>query len=980
MRPNLLHIRMHSTSVSFRKLLSLPNTAMILPWRSLGILVGMLVFLLQLGMGYEADPLFPLPPTSLACTTDPGSLSPRPLSEGPTDCFDGSECVEVRADIVEEPVVDSGFSVLYVITSGPELVIMGTGPEPFFCIEDTGLFTIHTLVYNAATLDLSVVLPGQSTAEDLVDLIATHDTCAKIDLIGASFNIEPCPPCPDEITPDPGSLLTTPFDCFDGQNPILISAETNTPPTIPDGFIFSYVLTQGEELSIIAISDDPTFSIANTGPFGIHGLVYDTLTLDLGMVELGTTTAADLLALLGDQICASLDVEGARFDVLPCVTDPCEGLVIDAGTLTPVPTCLSLEGSEKTANLLADHATQPQIPEGFVSSYVLTQGDELRIIGLEEVPDFTVSETGSYRIHTLVYDTLSLDLSAVELGTTTASQVLDLLGDSICAALDVEGALFEIEECPNNPCGEGVNPDPGKLISLSDTCLDGEYSALLLAEHSQLPVIPETFSSLYVLTKGSDLVILDTNSDPSFSVEETGTFRIHTLVYDPLALDLGTVQLGETTAGDVLAVISDTICAALDVTGATFQIRTCIPPEDSICLEIKDYTLTTWGGDFNANFDHSLFFHHSPADPDYRMLGNRDFQQFFWETTGIYREYLNEDGSLQDSASIMGIVYSEVDPSLRIKVDFKLIHPLTWEEHQANGGDYKANLFSTEVADTAHVNWTYWEISSESRLIGMDGLEGLVLEVSHAPISKKFKLQVGYGANDKDGSFGLSGWFKYKGEFRGTTYAEQGDINVDIDTCVIKDICVYKEPEVKIRPVLQTVELDLPVGEDPRVSIAWSYFKEGDTPTTFAVDRSIDEGEFFETVGSFRAAKNKLFYSFVDRGVLGSASYTYRIRAVEDGNKESVSESQAISIPTSPFTLYPNPAQNTLFISSAVEKGQILSLQVVDALGQLVAKSEARLSTKPIAWDISSYAKGVYLIKVVSEDGRNVQVFRFVKN
>ena len=971
---------MHSTSISYPKLLSLTYIAMILPWRRLGILIGMLACLQLLGLGYEVEPIVNFPPALLDCTTDPGTLSPRPLSDGPTDCFDGSECVEVRADIVEEPVVDSGFSVLYVITSGTELVIMGTGPEPFFCIEDTGFYTIHTLVYNAATLDLSVILPGQSTANDLVELIAGHDTCAKIDLIGASFDIEPCPPCPEGVTPDPGSLVAAPFDCFDGQNPILITAETAIAPNIPDGYLFSYVLTQGEELSIIAISDDPTFSIANTGPFGIHGLVYDTLTLDLGMVELGTTTAGDVLAIIGDNICANLDVEGARFDVPPCVADPCEGVSLDAGTLKPTPSCLSTEDSVQTASLIAEHLSQPQIPEGYSSLYVLTQGEELLIVDLANVPNFSVTETGTYRIHTLVFDTLSLDLSGVELGTTTASQVLALLGDSICAALDVEGALFEIEACPNDPCEKGNSPDPGTLVSLSDTCLDGENPALLLAEHTQLPVIPEAFSSLYVLTKGSDLLILDTHTEPSFTVEETGTYRIHTLIYDPSTLDLGAVQPGETTAGDVIAIISDSICAALDVVGASYQIRTCVPPKDSICFEIKDYTLSTWGGDFNANFDHSLFFHHSPADPDYRMLGNRDFQQFFWETTGIYREYLNEDGSLQDSASIMGIVYSEVDPSLRIKVDFKLVHPLTWEEHQANGGDYKANLFSTEVADTAHVNWTYWEISPKSRLIGMDGLEGLVLEVSHAPISKKYKLQVGNGANDKDGSFGLSGWFKYRGEFRGTTYAEQGDINVDIDTCVVTDICVYKEPETNNRPVLQSVELEVPVMEDPRVAIAWTYFKKDDTPTTFAVDRSIDAGEFFETVGSFRAAKNKLFYSFVDRGVLGSASYTYRIRAVEEGNKESVSESQAVSIATSQFIIYPNPAQSTLFISPPIEKGQVLSLRVVDALGQLIESREARQLGKPIEWDISAYAKGVYLMRIETEDRRGIQVLRFVKN
>ncbi len=933
--------------------------------------------LFSLGFSFEYCYRPPIGEEALECINNVGSLAPRPL-DNISGCFDGNECVEVRADHVIEPVVDTGYSVLYVITAGLEMVILGTGPEPFFCIEDTGTYTIHTLVYNAETLDLSNVIPGQSTAEDIVGLIADHDTCAQIDLIGASFDIEPCDPCPDGASPDPGSLVSAPFGCFDGQNPVMITAETVVAPNIPDGFTFQYVLTQGEELSIISLSNNPIFSIGNTGLFRVHGLVYDPLTLDLDLVEFGTTTARDLVNSLGDSICAALDLVGTLFEIPPCIEDPCQGNEdISAGTLEAITTCL-LQGEDllNNADLVAEHIRQPNIPEGFTSLYVLTKGTELLIVDLSTEPMFQVSEVGLFRIHTLVYDSLSLDLSFVSLDTTTATQVLAILGDTICADLDVEGALFDLEVCPNEPCDAGVSPGAGSLIAVSDTCFDGENSVELVAQHNVAPQIPENFSSLYVLTQGAGLVIQDIQNTPSFSIQGTGLYTIHTLVYDPTALDLGIVNPGETTAQDVLNIISDSICAVLDVLGASFSIKSCTPPEDSVCFEVKDYILTTWGGDRGANFDHSLFFHHSPADPQKRMLGNRDFQQFFWESTGTYRVYWDEEGHIQDSASIFGVVFSEVDPSLKLKVDFRLINPMTWEEQQATGGGYKANLFSTETADTAHVNWTYWEISPRSRLTGMEALEGLVLELSHAPISRRYKLQVGYGANDKDGSFGLSGWFKYKGKFQGIEYDSQGDINVDIDTCIVRELCVYKEPEINETPILREVEMIGFNTPDPRISIVWSYFSQKET--TFYVERRFEEQEFFESIGSFRAASRKFFFSFVDGEVSNANSYVYRIRAVQEGETESVSEARTLQIASQSYRLHPNPTDGRLQISPVYPAYGKHLIKIFSPQGQLLDEVEKVNFLDSLEWRLDEMSSGLYFIRIENPEGK-AQILRFMK-
>ncbi|MEM9722721.1 MAG: T9SS type A sorting domain-containing protein, partial [Bacteroidota bacterium] len=907
------------------------------------------------------------------CITDAGSIAPN--LDSPVECYDGGECVEIAATVVEAAVLDSGYSVLYVLTSGEELVIQDVSEEPAFCVDSIGIFTIHTLVYDSTTLDLSVIVVGETTGAEVLGLIAEVDTCAKLDVEGAKFEIEDCGACPREAQPRPGALAANPHDCFEG-DPLVISAEEVEAPTIPEGYIGVRVLTQGEELTILAVGEDLSYSVADTGIFTIHTLVFDTLTLNLGLLELGLSTAGDLIELAGDTVCFALDVPGAKFMIEECVEDPCiEVDSISAGNLIAVSdTCLEEGG---TAKLTAGHEAGPVIPEGYSSIYVLTQGDDLLIVNVADMPMFEVSETGTYRIHTLVYDTLTLDLSIVELGTTTAAQVLDVIGDTICAVLDTEGALFEIESCKESPCDETIDIDPGTLTAVMDSCFDGTNPVMLVAEHEMDPIIPDGYLSTYVLTQGSDLVIIATDSIPSFKVQGLGTYTIHTLVYDPLTLDLGIVEPGITTGGDILTVL-DTICAALDVEGAPFDIASCTKVDS--CENIKDYILTDWWTERPENRgNHALYLYHSPVDPNFEFLGNRAYQKYIWETEGIYREYFNEDGSMRDTATIKGLVVSWIDPEAKIMIDFKLINPMNWEEFQAMGGDYKANLWSEETADTAHVNWTYWEISDESKLIGQGSLEGLEFAVQHAPENLKFKLQVGYGANDKDASLGLSGWFLYNGEFEGVTYDSQGDINVDIDTCIEAEVCV---------PIISTNDVEFNIRDfetkpsfekNPYISINWNAFSSKVDRTTFSVDRSVDGGQLFESIEVVDASSAAFSYSVDDYQVELNRPYIYRVRVVIDGNPVTMTQYEEITLEgINSFRLYPNPANGTMFLISEYPSVGNHTLEMVNAHGQTISTRNLEDLRSEREIDLSNIPAGIYYLKVSAPNGQ-VELLRFAK-
>ena len=247
--------------------------------------------------------------------------------------------------------------------------------------------------------------------------------------------------------------------------------------------------------------------------------------------------------------------------------------VVSAGTLRAGNTPGCFDGTERF--IKARHAEEPTVPEGFEVIYVLTQGTDLVIQKVNVEPVFGVTEAGLFTIHTLVYDPTTLDLSVVQFGQTTGGDVLALIAaNNIVADLDVAGYSTTIEEC--TPGSSTCEADAGTLrAGNTPGCFDGR-ERFIKAREATAPVIPQGYQKLFVLTKGDDLVIQKVSTEPVFGVMETGLFTIHTLIYDPNTLDLSVVEFGQTTGGDVLALVAaNNICAALDVTGYSTTIEAC---------------------------------------------------------------------------------------------------------------------------------------------------------------------------------------------------------------------------------------------------------------------------------------------------------------------------------------------------------------------------------------------------------------------
>ncbi len=498
------------------------------------------------------------------CEADAGTLGMSKV------CLNDDDTAVLSAGPNGDAIIPDHFVRLYVLTSGEELVIRQVSPLPSFEVEATGLYTIHTLVYNPETLDLGIVDFGQTTGFDVNGLLIQGggDICASLDVAGVKFAFEDCQGVCNAFA---GTLKAEEKDCFaEGQT--RLAATHGAAPLAPEGFTVAYVLTSGDELVIQDLSDEPSFVVDGEGRFTIHTLVYDPETLDLGMVDIGATTGFDVNSLLvqgGGDICAALDVAGAPFEVEKCTAElACKA---EFGELK-IKTADCIEDGQGFFE--AEIKTAPTVPDGFQTLFVLTSGDELIIENVSDAPAFDISEPGKYTIHTLVYDPETLDLGIVEVGVTTGFDVNGLLlqgGGDICAVLDVAGVSATFKNCK-------CEAEAGRLLPRSKECIENGKTATIKARRFRSAVVPSGFSLIYVLTSGTELVIENVANSPEFEVGEEGLYTIHTLVYDPETLDLGIVEFGKTTGFDVNGLLvqgGGDICGALDVRGAKFLVEKC---------------------------------------------------------------------------------------------------------------------------------------------------------------------------------------------------------------------------------------------------------------------------------------------------------------------------------------------------------------------------------------------------------------------
>ena len=377
--------------------------------------------------------------------------------------------------------------------------------------------------------------------------------------------------CDDLCLAEAGSLNAVGESCFDGFLANLVAVEGDS-PLLPTDYVQGFIITQGDSLEIIGINEIPEYIVESPGSYAIHSFVFSPFDMDLDSLA-GMNGLNSLFELYeftiegGGIVCASVDLEGARFEVGVC-TDVCP-----AFTASPTPGSVGCYDQSPVVLEIDFNPIDNIIPEGFIHVFVLTSGPEMIVIGLQS-DFFEVEEAGEYRVHSIVFDPNTLDPGIIDLGVTSAFDMFGLTiegGGDICASFDLNGALFVVEDCEFSCEAFSGNTLPGGEI-----CYDGLPIALPVAVSDDL-VIPDGFIHSFIITEGSLFTIIGLQEAP-FEISSPGSYEVNSFVYDPSTFDESLIVFGESSFFDVYSELLDgggAICGSLDFFGASFDVENC---------------------------------------------------------------------------------------------------------------------------------------------------------------------------------------------------------------------------------------------------------------------------------------------------------------------------------------------------------------------------------------------------------------------
>jgi parallel beta-helix repeat protein len=156
----------------------------------------------------------------------------------------------------------------------------------------------------------------------------------------------------------------------------------------------------------------------------------------------------------------------------------------------------------------------------------------------------------------------------------------------------------------------------------------------------------------------------------------------------------------------------------------------------------------------------------------------------------------------------------------------------------------------------------------------------------------------------------------------------------------------------------------------------------------FELQRSVDGGRFtaLAFIGSVAEGGNStapLSYNFNDLKPFSGTSY-YRLKQVDRDGRAAYSNTVVLKRKVNEMTItavYPNPAKTELNLVISSSKAATVTIMINDMMGKILARSSTELAVgeNQQYLDISSLAAGTYIIKVVSANGSETALKRFVK-
>ena len=133
------------------------------------------------------------------------------------------------------------------------------------------------------------------------------------------------------------------------------------------------------------------------------------------------------------------------------------------------------------------------------------------------------------------------------------------------------------------------------------------------------------------------------------------------------------------------------------------------------------------------------------------------------------------------TATVRGTIVNGSDANDIWVVELNIDQKRNWTEWSALGRSWKGNA---NTVGNKYKDWSYYQMSTTtpSTLTGAGNNAGQVKTITHMPANYNYGFQVGQAANDKNGNYGMSGWFFYT---NGQGESVQGDFNMDITSCTV---------------------------------------------------------------------------------------------------------------------------------------------------------------------------------------------------
>jgi hypothetical protein len=154
------------------------------------------------------------------------------------------------------------------------------------------------------------------------------------------------------------------------------------------------------------------------------------------------------------------------------------------------------------------------------------------------------------------------------------------------------------------------------------------------------------------------------------------------------------------------------------------------------------------------------------------------------------------------------------------------------------------------------------------------------------------------------------------------------------------------------------------------VALSWTTEQETNS-NYFSVERS-QNGSTWEEIGTVAAKGNSSTvsqYGFTDKTPLSGVNY-YRLKMVNIDNSFNYSGVQIVrTTAVKEISFFPNPATTTVNVSLESTENAT-SIELMNISGQvLTAKRISGANGTTISLDVTQYARGMYIVRVINADG-----------